>query len=160
MKRQRGMLAAYAIALACAGYGVWAIVSTQRLTNLPRTAGWLAAVLILHDGLLAPALVGAGVVLGRVVPRHARPLVTAGLVVSGLVVAVALPLVLGLGARAGDPSRLPLPYGRDLAVLLAVVWLAVAVLGGVVWFRRSAPPWVRGRRRPHTRSRTPRETSR
>lgn len=154
------MGAAYAVALACAGYGVWAIVSTQRLASLPRTAGWLAGVLVLHDGLLAPALVVAGLVVARVLPGRVRPLVTAGLVVSALVVAAALPLVLGLGARNGDPSRLPLPYGRDLALLLAVVWLGVAVLGGVGLLRRSARPWARGRRRPRTRSRTPRETSR
>jgi hypothetical protein len=157
---RRGMAAAYGIALACAGYGVWAIVSTQRPASLPRTAGWLAGVLVLHDGLLAPALVVAGLVLARVVPRSTRPLVTAGLVVSGMVAVVAAPLVLGLGARAGDPSRLPLPYGRNLMVLLAAVWLVVAVLGGVTWVRRSARPRVRGRRRPRTRSRTRPETSR
>ncbi|HEX6445672.1 MAG TPA: hypothetical protein VF053_11325 [Streptosporangiales bacterium] len=154
------MAAAYAVALACAGYGVWAIVSTQRPSSLPRTAGWLAGVLVLHDGVLAPALVVAGVLLAHVVPRPARPLVAAGLVVSGLVVLVAAPLVLGLGARAGDPSRLPLPYGRNLVLLLAAVWLAVALIGGLMWVRRSARPTVRGRLRLRTRSRTRQETSR
>lgn len=154
------MAAAYAVALACTGYGVWAIVSTQRLASLPRTAGWLAGLLVLHDGVLAPALVVVGFVLARMLPGRARPLVTAGLVVSALVVAVALPLVLGLGTRNGDPSRLPLPYGRNLALLLAVVWPAVAVLGGVGLLRRSGRPWARGRRQPRTRARTPRETSR
>lgn len=155
-----GLATAYGIALACLGYGVWAIVSTQRLANLPRTAGWLAGVLVLHDGLLAPALVVAGVLVARVVPGRVRSLFTAGLVVSGLVTVAALPLALGLGARVGDPSRLPLPYGRDLVLLLTVVWLAVAVIGGVTWVRRSGRRWARGRRRLRTRSRTRRETSR
>lgn len=152
--------AAYGIAIACAAYGLWAIVSTQRPADLPRTAGWLAGLLVLHDGLLAPVLVVVGVVVARVVPRPARPLVTAGLVVSGLVALVAAPLVLGLGARAGDASRLPLPYAHNLVLLLAAVWSAVAVLGGVTWVRRSARRRVRGLLRQRRRSRTRPETSR
>jgi hypothetical protein len=83
------------------------------------------AVLVLHDGVLMPLVALAGHLL-RGTSTAAR---TAALV-SLTVVVVGLPLALGFGRPADNPSALPLPYGRNLLLILAMVWLAFAVRKG------------------------------
>ncbi|MFI0408954.1 hypothetical protein [Actinomadura sp. 3N508] len=89
-------------------------------------AGWFAGAAVLHDGVLVPLVLAAGAATGRVPAAHRR-IVRAALIVAGCVCAVALPLVLGYGRRADEPSRLPLPYGRNLAIVLAVITVVAAV---------------------------------
>ena len=59
-----------------------------------------------------------------------RTAVRAAALVSAAVTLVALPLVLGYGRDPGNPSALPLPYGRGLAVLLGLIW--VTALAAIV----------------------------
>ncbi|TMQ91426.1 hypothetical protein ETD83_30950 [Actinomadura soli] len=87
---------------------------------------WFAGAAVLHDGVLVPLVLAAGLATGRL-PAPARQAVRAGLIAAGCVCAVALPLVLGYGRRADEPSRLPLPYGRNLAIVLALITVATAV---------------------------------
>ena len=51
-----------------------------------------------------------------------------GLVLSGLVTALAWPYVRGYGYRASNPSALPLHYGRNLLIVLAAIWSLVAAV--------------------------------
>jgi hypothetical protein len=93
---------------------------------------FLIAVLVAHDGVWLPLVLLAGAVLNRVVPaRHRSSVRVAAIVVAALGLA-ALPLALGLGRTADNPSALPLDYGRNLGLVLA----AVAVTTGVVVFLR------------------------
>ncbi|WUI03245.1 hypothetical protein OHR68_16015 [Spirillospora sp. NBC_00431] len=92
--------------------------------------GWFAGAAILHDGVLVPVVLVAGLATGRL-PAAYRRVVRAALVIAGCVTAVALPLVLGYGRRADEPSRLPLPYGRNLAIVLAVIAAAAAVTAAI-----------------------------
>ncbi|MFI0374006.1 hypothetical protein ACH35V_39625 [Actinomadura sp. 1N219] len=87
---------------------------------------WFAGAAVLHDGVLVPVVLAAGLATGRLPAAHRRT-VRAALIVAGCVCAVALPLVLGYGRRADEPSRLPLPYGRNLAIVLAAITAAAAV---------------------------------
>lgn len=104
---------------------------------------FLAGALVVHDGLLLPLTIGAGILLGRVLPRRVLPQVRAAFVVSLAVTVVAFPLVLGRGRAADNPSLLPLHYGRGLLEVLAVVWATAAASAAVrAWreHRRAAPP--------------------
>jgi hypothetical protein len=56
---------------------------------------FLAAVLVVHDGLFLPLTIGAGALIGRLVPAGARGVVRAVAVVALAVGVVALPLLLG-----------------------------------------------------------------
>ncbi|XRQ16212.1 hypothetical protein ACN3XK_36725 [Actinomadura welshii] len=87
---------------------------------------WLAGAAVLHDGVLVPVVLAAGAATGRLPDAWRRP-VRAALITAGCVSAVALPLVLGRGRRADEPSRLPLPYDRNLAIVLALITAAAAV---------------------------------
>ena len=87
---------------------------------------FLTGVLVAHDGFLLPLTIGVGAVLGRFVPLRLRGLTGAALIASLAVTIVALPLVLGRGRSADNPSLLPLHYGRGLLEVYAVIWLTAA----------------------------------
>jgi hypothetical protein len=82
----------------------------------------LVGVLVGHDGVLLPLTIGAGVLIGRLVPAADQAVVRIAALCSLAVTVVALPLVLGFGRSADNPSALPLPYGRGLATVLVTLW--------------------------------------
>jgi len=92
---------------------------------------FLAAVLVLHDAVLMPLVLAAGAVTRRRATRYAG-------VVSVAVLVVGLPLVPGFGRRPDDPSVLPLPYGRNLLLILAGIWLVAHLPGAVRRIRKGS----------------------
>lgn len=94
---------------------------------------FLIAVLVAHDAIWLPLVLLAGTLLNRLVPaRHRGPVRVAAIVAAALT-AAALPLTLGLGRTPGNPSALPLAYGRNLALVL----LALALTTGMVLVSRA-----------------------
>ncbi|TXS23097.1 hypothetical protein EAO71_22270 [Streptomyces sp. ms191] len=113
------------------GIGAW------RIAVQPAPAEvwvWLAGAVVLHDAILAPLVLVVGLLL---VGRRDRGLLRGAAIVAGSVLLVTLPLLLRPGAPP-NPSALPLPYGRNLVIVLA----AVAVTTGAVLLER------RRRKRP------------
>jgi hypothetical protein len=86
--------------------------------------GFLAGVLVWHDLLLMPAVIGVGALIGRFVPVPARTVVRVVAICSLVVLVVALPLTVGAGDR---------PYGWGLVLVLALLWSSAL---GVVVTRR------------------------
>ena len=130
-------------------FGVWGLLGHAQATMPAAWARWLAAALLIHDLLVAPALLAAGWLLGRL-PGGWRAPVRAALLVSATVVLVTLPAFLGDGrtTQPGNASVLPNHYGRSLALVLLPVW-AAAVLA--VLLRR--PGVGAGADPPHSRLR-------
>ncbi|MEV5831766.1 hypothetical protein AB0L25_40005 [Spirillospora sp. NPDC052242] len=112
-------------------------------------AAWFAVPVLVHDAVLVPAVLVAGRLTARL-PAPARAPVRAALAAAGCLTLVALPLVLGHGRRADVPSRLPLPYGRNLAVVLTAIAVA-AVVAAAVRVHRAHRAETR-RRRPEAES--------
>ncbi len=90
-------------------------------------AVFVGAGVILHDGIVAPAAAAVGHGLRRL-PGGAYLPVVAGLVLTGMVVAVAWPFALRLGYSSLIPSALPRNYGQGLLVTLVAVWVGVALV--------------------------------
>ncbi|GAQ50595.1 hypothetical protein [Streptomyces acidiscabies] len=110
-------LLAGAAGLALLGFGASLLIDLPHATDVLL---WLAAAVVLHDGLIAPLVLlagRAGVVRGPV---------RAALIVSGALTAVALPVLLRPGPRPNS-SVLPLDYPRNWLIALAVIALAAAV---------------------------------
>jgi hypothetical protein len=129
----KARVAAYAAGLALIGYGLSGIVADVPVW---RWAAWFAGAAVLHDGVLVPAVLVAGAVTVWI-PVAFRRVVRGALLVAACVTAVAIPLVLGYGRRPDVPSQLPLPYGRNLAVVVgAIAAVAVAVLAARLVTRR------------------------
>jgi MFS family permease len=92
---------------------------------------FLVAVLIGHDAVWMPVVLVAGALITRTVPRRYRTWVRAGALAVAAVAFVGLPLVLGPGAPAGNASVLPLPYGRNLVIVLGLIVAVTALVAGV-----------------------------
>ncbi|MEU8524937.1 MULTISPECIES: hypothetical protein [Streptomyces] len=115
-----------ALGVALIGIGAWLVASE------PEPAGvlvWFAGALVLHDGFLAPLVLAVGLLL---VGRRYRGVLRGALVVAGSLILVTLPLLVRPG-EPPNPSALPLPYARNLAIVLAAV---AAVAGAVILVRR------------------------
>jgi hypothetical protein len=119
-----------ALGSALAAYGGWLLVSRQHLAALVVVGVWLAAGVLVHDGLVSPLLVG----LGRLTRRAPRALAAAGvvvLVVLGSVTVVAVPVLGRFGARSDDPTLLPRDYTGGWLVVAAVVLSGAATVAAV-----------------------------
>jgi hypothetical protein len=117
-----------AIGTAISVFGAWGLL---RNIQGPALMSWVKTFvggLLVHDALLAPLIVVAWVLVVRVVPRRVRPAVQGGLIVSGVLVAIAIPVLRGSGRLANNPSLLPSEhYGSRLLAVLAVVWAVTAL---------------------------------
>jgi hypothetical protein len=114
-----------AVGLAGMGFGATQLVTNPQISGWTGVVEWLAGAVVLHDGVLAPAVIVLGALLGSRWRRRLRwPFV-----VAGCLTVVALPVLLRPGPTT-NPSVLPLDYPRGLAiavgtvVALALCWTA------------------------------------
>ncbi|MET9696445.1 hypothetical protein ABZY31_05915 [Streptomyces sp. NPDC006529] len=114
---------------------------------------WLGGGLVLHDGIIAPLVFLVGLVLAaagsgavRLAPgrwpgpwsQGTRGLVRGALLTGGALVLITLPLLLRPGAPPNS-SALPLPYGRNLLIVLGAVLAVTAAAAGYRAVRRPRP---------------------
>lgn len=138
----RGRRLLHALGAAAVLYGGWGLLGAAERTQPLSAALWFGGGVLAHDAVLAPAVLLVAAAVARWVPAGARAVVQGALLVSGAVTLVALPLVAGRGGAAGNPSANPLPYARNLALVLAAVWATAVLLVAVRAWRAA-----RGRRR-------------
>jgi hypothetical protein len=125
----------YALGAGMVGWGLVGLLTAAR-SNPVAWVRFAAIVVTANDGVLAPLVILAGVLLKRLHPARHRALTQIGLFVTGAVTLVALPEVLGYGRTADNPSALPLPYGWGLAVVVGGVWVVIGLIAIVARLRR------------------------
>lgn len=109
--------------------GLRGIVENSVQTRPGDLARFVVGGALLHDLLVAPLVIGAAaVVVGRAVPKRARAVVQAALVVSAVVALFSYPLVRAYGLATNNPTSLPHDYAANLLAVLGVVWATAAVL--------------------------------
>ncbi|BCY11309.1 hypothetical protein [Actinoplanes sp. L3-i22] len=117
------------------GYGVLGAILDADV-NLVGVLVFGAVLLVLHDGFFLPLVAGVGRVLRRFVPARWQATVRLAAITDLAVIVVALPLVLGFGRDAGNPTVLPRPYGKGLLLILILVPLvALTCRKGIERFR-------------------------
>jgi hypothetical protein len=134
----RGRLVLGALGTLTAAYGAWLLLSRQDAAGNLDALLWLVGGVVVHDALLAPVVIGLGVVLSRVVPAGAWAAAVAGLVVLGTLTLLAVPFLGGFG-RDNAPDNTTLldrDYTVGYLVLIVTVLLLVAL-----------PVWLATRRR-------------
>jgi hypothetical protein len=109
------------------GFGLRGIFQHSLDTRPSNLARFVVGGALLHDLVVAPIVVVAGVMLARAVPGRARAAVQAALVVSAIVALFSYPLVRAYGLAANNPTSLPHNYTANLLVVLGVVWAVAAV---------------------------------
>ena len=127
------------VVLAIAGVGLLLYGAVQLLTHVPPPnlvwlVVWLLAVLLIHDVVVAPTVVGLGWVIGGRVPPRGRSYLQAGLVVAAMFTVIALPLMLRQGSRPAEKAMLLQNYALNWVLLLIAV---AVVLAGAYLVRRS-----------------------
>ena len=85
---------------------------------------------LVHDLVIAPVLFLGAWAIGKAVPAVASGPVRTAAAATVLYIAIAYPLVRRWGRRETNSSTLPLNYGRNLTIVIAVVWLVAAVVIG------------------------------
>jgi hypothetical protein len=127
--------------LAVAGYGIAGLVTHSRATNPANSLDWLAAGLLAHDVVVVPATTLIGLALSRLAPRSCRAVLQAALFVSGSVALASFPLWSGHGGDPGNPSVDPLPYGRNLLIVLGGIWALAGTVAVRRWWRDRGVSW-------------------
>jgi hypothetical protein len=118
------------------GFGIWTVLGRPGATTPIAFAAWFVGLALVHDLVVAPAISAIAGLAGRRLRPPARGWVLGASIVSGALVLVSLPPL--LGDAAGNDTLLPRDEAAGLAVALALVW-AIAI-SAIVLTR------VRGRR--------------
>ena len=120
-----------AVGWAVIAWGLRGIFEHSLDTRPANLARFVVGGALLHDLIIAPLIIGAGVLLARAVPGRARAVVQGALAVSGIVALFSYPLVRGFGLAANNPTSLPHNYAAGLLVVLGGVWAVAAAIAVV-----------------------------
>lgn len=114
-------------------------VSPKRIGGL---AAWLLGAVILHDAILSPFVVVAGLLLrraGRTLRAWVLVVVQTAIVLASVLALVVLPEIAAKRHGQKNPTVLPFDYGTRLLIVEGVLLLVVVavLVVGVVRARRS-----------------------
>ncbi len=119
-------------------YGAYLLVSRQDGEQLRSAAVWLAAGVVLHDGLIAFAVLGLVALVVRFVPLAARAPTLVAVVILGPLTLIAVPMLGRFGAKADNPTLLDRDYWLGYGLIVAIV-VAGVLVASVLRARRPAP---------------------
>lgn len=103
--------------------------ATSRTVNAVQGLAWFVGGPVLHDGLVAPVVGLAGLALTRWLPQPWRTPVKTGVVASGVLTLLALPLLWRPYYVVTNPGLHDRNYAAGLAIALGVVWVLVLAAG-------------------------------
>jgi len=127
-----------AVGGAIMAFGVRGIFDDLGGDNPTKLAFWVVGLDLVHDLVLAPALVLGGLAVGALLGPHLRGPVRAALALTGVVVLFSVPLITAWGRRPGNSSTLPLNYAHSVIVVVTGIWLVtVGVLLARRWRNRT-----------------------
>lgn len=116
---------AWRVGLAVGGaifaFGLYGLLHNAAQTVPANVLKWMAGALILHDAIVAPAVLAAGFALTRLLPAAIRAGLQATFAVCAVVVVMSVPVLRAVGRRPDNPSLLPHDYGQNLAIVIAVI---------------------------------------
>ncbi len=133
-----GPMAWCTISVGCGVIG-WALAGVIReadRTHPGSWATWVIGAALVHDLVVLPIVLLVGLALSTFLHRGWRGPARAALVIVAIVAAATWPTVARYGARADNPSVLPLDAARHLAVI-AVGAFGAATVAALVGRRRS-----------------------
>jgi hypothetical protein len=108
-------------------YGISQLLTYIPVESLVVLALWLIGALIIHDGLLSPAVVGVGAALRRWVPDRGRRYLQFGLIMAAMVTVIAVPMIYRANREPPSKALLLQDFSTNLTVLLAILGGATLV---------------------------------
>ena len=97
-------------------------------TRPTELARFFVGAAVIHDLIFAPVVLGAGVLISRLVPGRWRAPVQAALLISGCAALFAWPEVRDYARVNHNPTSLPHNYTANLLVVAAAVWIATVLV--------------------------------
>lgn len=110
-----------------AAYGLLRLLTSAHFIAVRSALTWFIGGALGHDVVLAPIVIGVGAVLARWCPARFRPFLQAGLIATGGLTLVAIPVLTGRGYSPKVPSALPLNYWRGYLIAVACIWAVTAL---------------------------------
>ena len=134
-----------AVGIAFALVGAWGILTHQANSPPRAILPWWIAVVIVHDGIIAPLTALIGWLVIRYLPPAARAPVQFAAIVCGLLTLFAIPLLHRQGRGFEGSTLLTRDYRTNLLAVLATVIVLTALVSLIQGRRRhSAEPPVAG----------------
>jgi hypothetical protein len=129
-----------AVGAAIFAFGLYGLLHNAVQTVPLDVLKWIAGSLILHDAIVAPAVLATGLALTRLLSTAIRAGMQATLAVCAVVVVMSVPVLEAVGRRPDNPSLLPHDYGQNLAIVIAAILVGgtLLTLARAVRARRSA----------------------
>jgi hypothetical protein len=121
---RRWFVLGLAMGLPIMGIGVWGIFHDSGVTAPANFALWFIGGNIVHDAILAPAVVLVSFALRLVVSPRWLGRVQWALALTGIVALFALIPLLGLGHYPVEHTVQPLNYWLGLAIVVAAIWVS------------------------------------
>ncbi|MEK6344212.1 MAG: hypothetical protein V4737_10290 [Curtobacterium sp.] len=113
-------------------FGAYVLVTTVRPNRIWGLATWLLGAVVLHDAVLSPFVVGAGLLLrrtGRSIRAWMLVVVQSAVVLGSVLALVVLPEIAAKAHGQKNRTVLPFDYGVRLAIVEgALLLVVVAVL--------------------------------
>ncbi len=126
--------------------GAWKVLQAVHPENYLWLVLWLAAAVVLHDGVLDPLLVLLGSASHRGLrrlPDAAVAVVRGGFVLAGLLVLVVVPMIYAKHLGPLNPTILPGDYAARLVASLVVIAVFTVVAAALVVLRARRQPRAR-----------------
>ncbi|TCU48282.1 hypothetical protein [Curtobacterium sp. PhB146] len=123
-------------------FGAYVLVTSVKPNRIGGLATWLLGAVILHDAILSPFVVGAGLLLrraGRSLRAWVLVVVQTVIVLGSVLALVVLPEIAAKRHGQKNPTILPFDYGTRLLIVEGVLLLVVVavLVVGVVRARRT-----------------------
>ncbi|MGA1813794.1 hypothetical protein VH571_15535 [Frondihabitans sp. 4ASC-45] len=135
MKIARGVL--LGLGAAAILFGAYVMVDTVKPKNIWGLVTWLIGAVIIHDGIISPAVVAISIAM-RKRGRRVRPavigIIQGAIVVGSIFTLVVVPEIIRKAKGPKNVTVLPFDYANRLAVLWAVI-AVLAALAIVVYLR-------------------------
>lgn len=122
------------------GVGAYVLLTDTYIHDPQDVVLWLAGTIAVHDGLLVPLVLTAGLALEAIVRRDGgRRVVRGALIMAGCLTLVALSDLLAPPVRPANTTLLPLDYLTNWSLLLAIIIAGTAAVLAVRNLRRRRP---------------------
>ncbi len=117
-------------------FGAFRLFTEITPADLIVLAVWLIGALVIHDGILSPAVVAVGWAVSRVTPPRARRYLQAGLIMAAIVTVIAIPMIYRRDSQPKSKAILQQNFGVNLTVLLALIAAGTLIAYAVAAARR------------------------
>ncbi|WP_227497188.1 hypothetical protein [Planctomonas psychrotolerans] len=117
-------------------WGGYVLLDTQRPDQVVGVLVWIVAAIVVHDGILAPLVLAASVVLrrsGRRLPGVVLAILQGAVVVGVIFTLVVVPEIYAKTLGPANPTVLPGDYAFRLGMLWLVLALLTALLIGLYY---------------------------